>query len=71
MNRILVINGKKLMICIIMSIVAISTCLMGNSLVSKVIETSAKGRKIPIYSVETNKKIVALTFDCAWRGRRY
>lgn len=29
-------------------------------------EAASTGRKIPIYSVETSEKLVALTFNCAW-----
>ena len=30
------------------------------------IASSSKGRKIPIYSVETDRKVAAITFDAAW-----
>ncbi len=33
---------------------------------SDVIETSSNNRLIPIYSVETEDKKIAITFDCAW-----
>lgn len=32
----------------------------------KSIETVANKRHLPIYSVETKEKVVAITFDCAW-----
>ena len=30
------------------------------------VASSSQGRKIPIYSVETDRKVVAITFDAAW-----
>ena len=34
--------------------------------VEKVIEANNESRKLPIYSVETNEKRIAITFDAAW-----
>lgn len=36
--------------------------------ISFVAPAYAPKRKLPIYSVETDKKVVALTFDCAWEN---
>lgn len=71
MNKIFVINAKNIIFCLVATIVLISVCLMGNSLVDDVIETAATKRLLPIYSVETEEKVVSLTFDCAWRSRGY
>ena len=68
MNRIFVINSKQLMISLLIIVFLVSICLTGNSLVDTVIETANNKRLLPIYSVETNQKVVALTFDCAWRS---
>lgn len=38
----------------------------GDFVVSDVMETTANNRLLPIYSVETADKMVAITFDCAW-----
>lgn len=68
MNKIYVINSKNLIVSVCIIILLITVCLAGNSLVDKVIETSSSKRLLPIYSVETDKKVVALSFDCAWRS---
>lgn len=31
-------------------------------------ETAASPRRLPVYSVETGKPLIALTFDCAWEN---
>ena len=67
MNKIFVINAKNLIVTICIALFLISVCLAGNSLIDTVVETSSSNRLLPIYSVETNEKVVALTFDCAWR----
>lgn len=67
MNNIFVINAKHLIVSVFILIFLITVCLAGNSLVDTVIETANTKRLLPIYSVETDKKVVALTFDCAWR----
>ena len=69
MNKIFVINARNLIVIICIVLVLISVCLAGNSLVDNVVETIANNRLLPVYSVETDKKVVVLTFDCAWRCR--
>ena len=69
MNKFLVINAKHLVVTVCIALLLISICLAGSSLVDEVIETAANNRLLPVYSVETDKKVVALTFDCAWRSR--
>ena len=66
MNKIFVINAKNLIVTICITLFLICVCLAGNSLVDNVVETTANNKLLPVYSVETDKKIVALTFDCAW-----
>ena len=50
---------------IIVSIITIM-CMFSSNVVSNIIETANQKRLLPIYSVETSDKKVALTFDCAW-----
>lgn len=66
-----VFRAKRLAVGLAFFAVLISLCLLGNSMVTQVIETAASNRLLPIYSVETDQNVVALTFDCAWRCRRY
>jgi len=50
-------------------LIAVFLLLSANSSLLKSTESlanSSSGRKIPIYSVETGKKVVAITFDAAW-----
>ena len=67
MNKIFVINAKNLIVTICIALFLISVCLAGSSLVDDVVETATTNRLLPIYSVETDEKVVSLTFDCAWR----
>ena len=39
---------------------------IANNLPLEVIQTVAGGKLLPIYNIETNDKIISLTFDCAW-----
>lgn len=55
---------KKKSVLIILALLLITVTLSALVL-SGVVGTAAK-RKIPIYCVETEEKIVALTFDAAW-----
>lgn len=55
-----IINGLVI-ICLLFSVIIISIYCNNN-----IIEVTAQKRLLPIYSVETSKKEVALTFDCAW-----
>lgn len=43
-------------------------CIGGDFVVSDIIETNAKNKLLPIYSVETEDKVVSITFDCAWEA---
>lgn len=69
MNKFLVINVKQCIAVFLGIAVLLTICFAGNSLVNNVIETMSNNRLLPIYSVETPDKKVALTFDCAWRSR--
>lgn len=55
-----IIKGLMLM-CIIFGVVFASNYFNDN-----IVEVASQNRLLPIYSVETDKKEVALTFDCAW-----
>lgn len=65
-EKFIVISKKKIvkiLIGICLSVIMCVTCL---GITNTVIEVGSKNRLLPIYSVETSKKQVALTFDCAW-----
>ena len=67
MAKFFIINFKKikriLLICILFFFgVWVSILFFEN----KILEVSNTNRLLPIYSVETSERQVALTFDCAW-----
>ena len=59
-----VVLSRKKVIAVIFSIIAliILSTIVGVSVVS----VSSNGRKLPIYSVKTEEKKLAISFDCAW-----
>ena len=65
-GKFLVLNKKSIFSGLVIVILTIVTCIGANSILGNVIETAAQRRLLPIYSVETSEKKVALTFDCAW-----
>lgn len=65
-GKILVLSAKNILIGILMVSLLIIMCISGTSMVNKTIETAMANKLLPIYSVETPDKKVALTFDCAW-----
>lgn len=62
-----IISGKKLLIaassCLAAVLVAVGAGLL---IAGKAAPTSAQPKKVPIYSVKTEEKKIALTFDAAW-----
>ena len=67
-GRFLVLNGKNILGSLLIVSMLTIMCMAGSSMVSNIIETASQNRLLPIYSVETPEKKVALTFDCAWRS---
>lgn len=65
-NKIFVLNLRKIIMAIGLLCILVAVCIGGDFIVSEVIETNANSRLLPIYSVEKEDKVVALTFDCAW-----
>ena len=62
----MVINLRKILLVLGLFCLLITLGIGGDFIVSDIIETSSSNRLLPIYSVETPAKKVALTFDCAW-----
>ena len=65
-NKFYVINVKFILLVILIFSVLTIISIAGNQIVDNVIETASSNRLLPIYSVETIDKKVAITFDCAW-----
>lgn len=55
---------KKVLFVLIGIVLTISTC--NYFCKREILQVSNSNRLLPIYSVETNQKQVAITFDCAW-----
>ena len=62
----LVLDSKRIIVSILMISLLTILCVFGSNLVNHTIETAMTNRLLPIYSVDTLEKNVALTFDCAW-----
>ena len=66
MRKIMAIKFKDILsIFVLLSILIIMVFTSGR-LTNHIIEVVSQKRLLPIYSVETTDKKVALTFDCAW-----
>lgn len=65
--RVYFITKRLIFICILTLILIISLVfvLLNSFKISEVFNTE---REIPIYSVDTDDNVVAITFDCAWGG---
>ncbi len=50
-------------VCIALLFAILSTCIF---CIQKAQTTGAESRSLPIYSVETEEKKIAISFDCAW-----
>lgn len=65
-RKFIVLNKKTIINIVIVMCFLTSLFFIGVTFVGDTIEVASKNRLLPIYSVETDKKHVALTFDCAW-----
>lgn len=61
-----VINLKKMIKPTILIIFLLTIYYYITDYSNEILEVSSQKRLLPIYSVETNKNVVCLTFDCAW-----
>lgn len=61
-----VINLKKILKPTILIVFLFTIYCYVSDYSNEILYVSAQKRLLPIYSVETNQKIVSLTFDCAW-----
>jgi polysaccharide deacetylase family sporulation protein PdaB len=62
--KLCVVDRKRVLACLLLA----GICLLIFLSVSHMdfVEVLASKREIPIYSVETDEKLAAITFDCAW-----
>lgn len=61
-----IVIKKRTLIAVIVIIAILAAVILGVSLGTGSAEVGAKNRKVPVYSVQTSEKKVALTFDAAW-----
>lgn len=59
-----VIKGKRLIKWTALVIVTILVIIFGGT--TGAVQSVASNRRLPVYGVETQEKVVALTFDAAW-----
>lgn len=61
-----VLTKQKIIVAACCTVALVFAAVICSSSYNHVIETSAVERKMPIYSVQTSKKVVSITFDTAW-----
>lgn len=64
--RFLVLTKRKLMMIMLCAALGIASVSIGASTVSTAVATASTDRVIPIYSVDTEDKVCAISFDAAW-----
>jgi len=64
--RIYVIKMKTLIKLMLVFILVIAFLIVAGNYYISSVGVSAPNRELPIYSVERENKVVAITFDCAW-----
>ncbi len=65
-KRFIVVKQKTVLLSLITLVILLAVCIYVYTSINQLLETTSQNRLLPIYSVETNKKQVAITFDCAW-----
>ncbi len=68
--KILIINHKRFSRFLLVGVIGVALLSLlitaGHFVVIKSIDVINKNLVLPIYSVETDKNLVSITFDCAW-----
>lgn len=64
--KVKIITLKQLLKIMIAAAIAVTIICIVVSGSGKTVSTAGNGRKIPIYCVDTNEKLVAISFDAAW-----
>lgn len=66
MKKIMIIDIKKVYVIVLLIFILILCGVMKKYSNEQIKEVINQNRLIPVYSVETQEKKVAITFDCAW-----
>ena len=69
MGKFIILTKKSIVSLGITLIGTLSFFVLSIFFLDNTLEVANSNRLLPIYSVETSDKKVALTFDCAWRSR--
>lgn len=64
--RFIILTKKNLFILSACVLLAAGTAAIGLNTATKAVQTVSTNRKIPIYCVDTNKKVCSISFDAAW-----
>lgn len=68
--RFVVVKSRSIKIIIAMVVVCVLLCIGFNGRASAEVFFGYSSRKVPVYSVETNEKQVAISFDSAWGAEK-
>lgn len=66
LRKFVILNAKKMISGLLIVSILTIVCILSSCLTKKIVETASQNRLLPVYCVETNEKLVSLTFDCAW-----
>ena len=64
--RFMILTKRNLLIIFACLLLAAGTIGIGLDTATKAVATASTDRKIPIYCVDTDKKVCAISFDAAW-----
>lgn len=64
--KLMILTKNKLIVMGCCAVLAVITLIVSLGSYGRAIEASTSERKIPIYSVEKEEKVVSLSFDAAW-----
>lgn len=64
--KLLILTKNKIVVMACCAVLAVVTLVVSLGSYGRAIEASATERKIPIYNVDTQEKVVSLSFDAAW-----
>lgn len=64
--KLLILTRHKLILIACCAVMAVVIAVVGVGSYGRAVETSNTDREIPIYYVDTEEKVVSLSFDAAW-----
>ncbi|MCR5652686.1 MAG: polysaccharide deacetylase family protein [Ruminococcus sp.] len=64
--RFIILTKKNILIILVCLLFAAGTAAIGLDTATKAVQTASTDRKIPIYCVDTKKKVCSISFDAAW-----